>query len=536
VSITIPGLSVGEQDVLTELVNTLEGKRRRNRLRERYYDSKQVIQQLGIAIPPQMAMLETVVGWPAKAVDILDRRVNFEGLVVSGESSGPFGLDEVFADNCLEVESSQAHTAAFKYSCSFLTVTKGDVASGDPDVLITPRSAMDTTALWDSRRRQLRAALSVTARDGEDITGLILYLPDRVIVADKLQRGWVLQPIVKHSLGRVPVAILPYKPDLDRPFGKSKISRAVMSLTDQAVRTMLRTEIAAEFFSVPQRYILGADESSFVGPNGEPRTGWEVTIGKVTALPLNEVDDKPTVGQFPQMSMQPHSEMLRSIASMFAGESNIPVNSLGIIHDNPASDAAMQTAYLDLVQDAERCHTTFGAGYVTAGQLAVMVRDNLDAVPTELKRMRAKFRDASTGTKFAATQAVMAQIAGGVLPPESEVTLEALGYDDVTIERIVSDRKRAGAGGRLQQLLDIAKANPAQAGAEAVLPSGEDPAALRQKFEALGVAIRAGVDPASAAVAIGLPSLKFTGAVPVSLRLPESEASGLEDASGGSGF
>jgi hypothetical protein len=89
----------------------------------------------------------------------------------------------------------------------------------------------------------------------------------------------------------------------------------------------------------------------------------------------------------------------------------------------------------------------------------------------------------------------------------------------------------------LQQLLAVAQANPgAPADAEGVLPPGEDPAALRQKFEALGVAIRAGVDPASAAVAIGLPSLKFTGAVPVSLRLPESEASGLEDASGGSGL
>ena len=118
--------------------------------------------------------------------------------------------------------------------------------------------------------------------------------------------------------------------------------------------------------------------------------------------------------------------------------------------------------------------------------------------------------------------------------PDADVTLEMMGFDQVTIDRVVEHRKRAGAGDRLQQLLAVAQSGAAPG--DAVLPTGEDPAALRQKFEALGVAIRAGVSPESAATALGLPSLKFTGAVPVSLRLPESEASGLEDASGGSGL
>jgi hypothetical protein len=122
-----------------------------------------------------------------------------------------------------------------------------------------------------------------------------------------------------------------------------------------------------------------------------------------------------------------------------------------------------------------------------------------------------------------------------VLPPDADVTLEMMGFDQVTIDRVVEHRKRAGAGDRLQQLLDVAKTSGTAAPAE-ILPTGEDSAALRQKFEALGVAIRAGVSPESAAAALGLPSLKFTGAVPVSLRLPESEADGLEDTSGGSGL
>ena len=68
---------------------------------------------------------------------------------------------------------------------------------------------------------------------------------------------------------------LVYRPSLDRPFGKSRITRAVMSITDSAVREALRTEVSAEFFTTPQKYLLGADEELF-----EPQ------------LPANDDDDQ----------------------------------------------------------------------------------------------------------------------------------------------------------------------------------------------------------------------------------------------------
>jgi HK97 family phage portal protein len=59
--------------------------------------------------------------------------------------------------------------------------------------------------------------------------------------------------------------------------------------------------------------------------------------------------------------------------------------------------------------------------------------------------------------------------------------------------------------------------------------SGLDADALKNAADALGILIRAGVAPESAAKAVGLPALAFTGAVPTTLRLPESEASDLEE-------
>ncbi len=52
---------------------------------------------------------------------------------------------------------------------------------------------------------------------------------------------------------------------------------------------------------------------------------------------------------------------------------------------------------------------------------------------------------------------------------------------------------------------------------------------MKAKFDALGMAVRAGVDPDDAAAKLGLSGIEFTGAVPVSLRMPEADARQLED-------
>ena len=56
----------------------------------------------------------------------------------------------------------------------------------------------------------------------------------------------------------------------------------------------------------------------------------------------------------------------------------------------------------------------------------------------------------------------------------------------------------------------------------------EDDDSIRERADALGVLIRAGVDPVDAAQRVGLAGIRYTGAIPTSLRLPEADAAGLE--------
>lgn len=452
----VRGLSAAENETVQDLLGRLSRKSVRNRLRTRYYDAKQVVEQLGIAIPPQLESIETVVGWPAKSVDDLEQRIDLEGFVLNGSSWSDHGLDLIWDENRLVMEASQAHASALKYAVSFVAVLAG--ADGQPDVVVRPLSALSTTATWDSLRRRVRDALTVTGTgDLGQVTEFILLTATDVVTCALGPTGWAVTERAEHTLGRAPVAVLPFKPDMESPFGTSRISRAVMSITNRAIRSLLRMEVSAEFYSSPQRYVLGADEGAFAGPNGEPRTGWEVTLGKLLALQPNEEGDNPTVGQFPQMTMQPHMDMVRSDAALFAGETGIPVNSLGIIHDNPASEAAMQTAYLPLVKTAERAAVPFGLGWVDVMQMAVQVRDGLSVVPDELRGMRAKFRNPATSTRTEAANAAQLFVQTFPWASDSDVTLEMFGIDQVDIDRLKTDRDRVQASSRLAQLAEAAR-------------------------------------------------------------------------------
>jgi len=66
------------------------------------------------------------------------------------------------------------------------------------------------------------------------------------------------------------------------------------------------------------------------------------------------------------------------------------------------------------------------------------------------------------------------------------------------------------------------------AGGDSASDVAADAEAMKAKFDALGVAIRAGVEPEDAARRVGLEGIRFTGAVPVSLRLPETQSDRFE--------
>ena len=87
----------------------LQAKRARNRVRQNYYDQRVGLKDLGISIPPQLRNIDSVLGWPAKTVDVLADRIRFEKFISTQESNiDPFGLNELVAQNDFQEVFAQA--------------------------------------------------------------------------------------------------------------------------------------------------------------------------------------------------------------------------------------------------------------------------------------------------------------------------------------------------------------------------------------------------------------------------------------------
>ncbi len=154
------------------------------------------------------------------------------------------------------------------------------------------------------------------------------------------------------------------RPDAKRPFGHSRISRACMNLTQSALRTLLRSEVSAEFYSVPQKYILGLSENAEFNNRAAELSSF-LSFGR------DEDGNNPILGQFNQQSMAPHLEQLRTIASVFVGETGLTLDDLGFTSSNPSSSEAIRASHENLRLSARKSQKTFGTGFVNAGFLVV---------------------------------------------------------------------------------------------------------------------------------------------------------------------
>ena len=453
VAIALPTLSLSddEQRLLDDLLRRLGAYQAENRIKADYYEAKQRLRDMGIAIPPSLRGMAECVGWPGTAVDVLEERLDLEGW------SDPdlLGLDEVFANNDLDVEASLAHLDALIYGTAFAAVSAG--FDGEDDPLITVESPLNMTGRFDLRSRRLSSAVSVRRDEDTGLPAVVtLYLPDATIYLECVGAWHVIDRDV-HRLGRVPVAQLVNRPRSGAMGGRSEITPTVRSYTDNAMRTLIAAEVAREFHAAPQRYILGSPESFFLDENGEPKSAWESYIGRFLAIERDDADEVPVVGTFAQGSLDPYFAMIRTLSQLLAAEASIPASYLGFVTENPSSADAIRQAEARLVKRAERRQKMFGRAWSEVARLAVMVRDGRTDVQVNA---RPKWRDAATPTRAAAADEAVKLIGAGVLTPDSAVTYDRIGLSQLDQQILATEKRRAGVTTLLRRI--PASGTPAQ--------------------------------------------------------------------------
>jgi hypothetical protein len=259
----------------------------------------------------------------------------------------------------------------------------------------------------------------------------------------------------------VPVDPMRYKQRLGRPFGSSRINRAVMSIHMQALAAMIRADVNGEAYSLPRYVLLGASEDAFQNADGSPKSTWQAAWDAIWAIgddPEAEFENlaRADVKQFTGQSPEPQNAHLRMLAQMFSGETGIPVGELGIIGDaNPTSAEALQVSRDDLISEAEQTMDGWSPDISSAVTRALTmlngsVPDNLDLQP----RWRSPIHD----SRAAAADAGMKVITAFPWLAETEVGLEISGLSPDQIKRALAERRRAQGTSALRSILDQAAA------------------------------------------------------------------------------
>jgi Phage portal protein, SPP1 Gp6-like len=446
-------LTYDELGLIQTLVKQLRAHDAKNSEVERYYEGKNRLKDLNISIPPSLRLVDSVVGWAGTAVDVLEERLDLEGFI-GGDT---LGLNDVFRANELDLEASLGHKDALIYGTGFVFVGKGRPDMGEPDELVTIESPKKATALYDMRSRRAVAALLANRGELGEVLSGSLYLPDQTVYFEAYGDTFVELDRDIHNMGRVRVVPLVNNPRSGDPYGRSEITKAVRSYTDSAMRTLLGAEIAREFYSAPQRFILGAPEDIFQDSDGNPLNPWSVIQGRVLGVPYNDDDGvMPQVGQFQANSPAPYFEQIRQYAQLIAAETAIPASYLGFQTDNPASADAIRQMEARLVKRAERRQRQFGRAWTEVAKLALLTRDG--SIPAEAANIRPIWRDASTPTRAAAADEAVKLIQAGVLTPDSDIVYNRIGLSDSDKQVLKAEKAASSAQTFVANLADAARA------------------------------------------------------------------------------
>lgn len=468
--IVVTGLATLEQETLDALLKYLDEKAGRNLLRASYYDGKRALRQVGSVIPPQYYRLGIVLGWSAKAVDMLARRCNLDGIVWPDGDLGDLGLTELWDGNLLDSTFNQAETSGLIHAVAFLLTTRG--GANEPAALVHAKDALSASGHWNARARRLDSLVSVHERTAEGVpTALTLYLPGLTITCAKTGTGWKVEDRQEHPWG-VPAEPLVYRPRTGRPLGSSRISRTVMSLHDQALRTVIRMEGHADVYSFPEMWMLGADESIFTDDQGVQKAAWQVMLGRIKGIPDDEDATQPRadVKQFPASNPTPHITQLEQQAQLFAGETSIPLTSLGVSNQsNPTSADSYIASREDLIAEAEGCTDDWSPAIRRTITRALAMQNGLAEVPPEWASIAPKWRSPVYLSKSAAADAGAKQLAAVPWLAETEVGLEMLGLTDQQITRALAERRRLSGSAALRAITAAADAGkPVVTGADPI--------------------------------------------------------------------
>ena len=441
---SVRGLPAIERQKLAKLVNIYKAHASKNRTKEQYYEGNIPLSEvnLGIAIPKQFAGLGIGCAWGAKTVDVLAARSMFDGFVDAGGNQSE-DLTDIVINNDLITEYAKSCRDELKFGCTFATL------SADPEIgcKIRFHSPLTASAHWDGEKGRIDYGMAVinVEKNGEVCTPTVLnlYTETAIWVLTKVANGieWTAEEHV-HGMGRPLMEALRWNATSSKPFGRSRIKEPIRRLIQGYVRTMANATIGLEFATSPQKYLLGVTDDQYDAIINDK---FKQYVGSIIASTTNpETGEKPSFGQLPQGTIQPHVDMMRLLATQFSAATGLSVTDTGVVNDaNPTSSEAIIAQTQTLIGMAEQLNQSNGTALRTIALMALAIVNGttMEELGDDAQNIMAHFRNPAMPSVAATSDAAMKIASVRQAFAQTDTFLEMIGFSQADIRRIKSQER-----------------------------------------------------------------------------------------------
>lgn len=349
------GLSSAQRETVVELVDVYSSTTARNRKLDSYYEGEIKVPELGLTINRedfQKARNSIACYWPEKVVDSLADRIRLRSV---GDSSEAGLTARIAAENSLLEQYEGFQISELKHGPMFATVG----ARGNGKLpLIRFHSAKTAVALPsdDMQFGRIGAGFAI-ARWGRDApyekrkpVQVNLYEADKTTVLVREGPHWTVDYSTL-SAGVPMMFSFVHKRTGEKPFGKSRITKFVQGLTQSAVRVLWDAEVSAALYAMPKDAIMGLSDDQFDSMlTNKQKTYMDTLLLSTT----NDDGGTPTLQRLTANSPEVYRTQLNMLGAQLSGATGTPLNSLGIVQDNPSSAEAIQASREDICLIAEK--------------------------------------------------------------------------------------------------------------------------------------------------------------------------------------
>lgn len=461
------GLGSEERETLAQLVDLRSSMEIRNANLDAYYESRQPTPSIGVDNIPDNVDPGARCGWARKAVTSVSERVRMDGFVFEGGGADE-AFDAVQRDSGLSLAFNRTVASELTHGCAFATVQR--TTSGR--VAVRMHTAETSAALWDYAEGRVGAGMVVadsrrtawSPRDPVPVQ-VHMHLPGSVVVVERTGPVSWRAAKMPTPMGRPMMEAFCFRPTGTKPLGQSRITPTVMYLVDEVERTLRYMAVSSALYSAPMMVANGLTEDQYDEMTGKK---WSLYTSSWLAATRDENGETATFEKIAASSPQPYIDAIAAYAKLFSGETGVPLNSLGVVQDNPSSAEAIAAAREDVCVAAEDCIESARESMRQVALMAMAVASNTtpDGLTERQRSVTPHFRSPMMPSVAASADA-MVKIAG-VLDgfAQTRAFLAGMGFDESEIKDIRAEMDGARAKSALRAIMGGERHAQAQAQAQ----------------------------------------------------------------------